>query len=887
MSLRTYQEKRSFQKTPEPSGRHKAKRTASKSQKQKALHFVVQKHAASHLHYDFRLEVDGVLKSWAIPKGPSLNPENKRLAMQVEDHPLEYRYFEGAIPKGNYGAGAVMIWDEGTYTVDPKLSVKENEALLEEGLNAGKITFILNGQKLRGQFSLVKTHGSRYGKENAWLLIKTDDEFSSTDEILLQTESIEIHRSLDEIQSSAVKASRSSEKSAAMIPEGAIKAKMPHCIKPMLSTLVDDSFDRKGWFFELKLDGYRCISEIKKNEIEMYSRNFLSFKSKFKAVYQSLQELSELQDILILDGEVVALDDAGKPSFQLLQDYEHHQERLVYYVFDLLFLNGYDLRELPLKERKRILKAILPKDSGLIRYCDHVEEKGTQFFKAIVDQGLEGMMAKDGESPYLSGKRTSRWLKIKAQKQQEAIICGFTQPRGSRKKIGALILGVYENDELRYIGHTGTGMSDHDLNDLYQRLQLLKISKYPFAKAPKTNEKPTWVKPKLVCEIRFTEWTQDGHARHPVYLGLRLDKAPSEVMLEKELPVQETVELEIPSGENKNSVKKKFASESPKLSKQKEEAKPSTRKKFAKETVGSKDLILHVNQHTVRISNPNKVLWPALGYRKKELVGYYQEMAAYILPYLKDRPFVLHRFPEGIDHQSFYQKDMNQALPDWIETTPIFSESDQETKNYILCQNEETLLFLANLGCIELNPWNSRRQHLENPDWMVIDLDPGEIGFEKVIEAAQVVHQILDEWQVPNYCKTSGATGLHIYVPMGAKYDYEIVKNFAQVVATLAHKQLLKSTSLERSSSKRKTKIYLDYLQNRYGQTLVAPYSLRPTPEATVSTPLHWEEVKRGLKPQQFTMQNIGKRVQKEGDLWKPILGKGLDLQRLMKRLDH
>jgi bifunctional non-homologous end joining protein LigD len=857
MALKEYQAKRKFERTPEPAGRRQRgpAKPISKAKQEKALRFVVQKHDASHLHYDFRLELDGVLKSWAIPKGPSLKPEDKRLAMQVEDHPFEYQHFEGVIPEGNYGAGTVMVWDAGEYYVAPGLSRAENEKKLREGLEAGKLTFTLKGHKLQGAFSLIHMKGNlRYPKENSWLLIKADDEFASKQNILADDRSVLTDRNLDEITREETPPA-GAEKSPAITLDPSLEATMPHHIKPMLATLVDHPFNRPDWFFEIKWDGYRAIAEVrKKKKAELYSRNLLSFENKFPLIFQELQKLD---GNYILDGEIVALDDAGKPSFQLLQDYENNQQRLVYYVFDLLYIDKYDICRLPLWERKQLLQGILPSLSRIF-YCDHVETEGVSFFEAAVAQDLEGIIAKDAQSPYLEGKRSSYWLKMKTRKRQEAIICGFTAPRGGRKNLGALILGMYDAGKLKYIGHTGTGMDTKTLKSLHEQLTPLIIPASPFEKTPKTNEKPTWVKPELVCEVAFTEWTHDGNMRHPVYLGLRTDKPAEEVCMETEKPVEKTV----PKSGSKTG-------------------------QFAKEAPGKQKQMLTIHRHKVTLSNPERVLWPKLNIRKKDLVNYYRSVAPYILPYLKDRPYVMHRFPEGVTGESFYQKDVIADVPKWVERIEIFSESNQETIHYVICQNEETLVWLANLACIEMNPWNSRRQNLENPDWAAIDLDPQGIGFNRVIEAAQVVHQILEDWNIPNYCKTSGATGLHIYVPLAAQYSYDTARDFAHMVAMLAHQELPKTTSLERSPSKRTHQIYLDYLQNRYGQTLVSPYSVRPTPEATVSTPLLWEEVKPGLLPTQFTINNIAERLDDVGDLWKPVMGPGVNLKKLLNRMSE
>lgn len=827
MSLITYEKKRNFKKTPEPDA---SKKTAKAS---KELRFVIQKHAASHLHYDFRLEVDGVLKSWAVPKGPSLNPKDKRLAMQVEDHPFDYRNFEGIIPEGNYGAGTVIIWDEGTYFVQPKLSKADNEKAMRAGLKSGKLVFTLEGEKLHGEFTLVRIKNSKEDDDRSWLLMKHRDEHVSDEDIRAQDRSVRSDKDLEMMAEGKPKVWKSSK-------PASIKAKKhDKFITPMLATLVDKPFDDADWLFEIKWDGYRAIAEVNDKNVLLYSRNGLPFQQKFPGIYE---ELSKLKTQAVFDGEVVAVDENGRSSFEMIQDAENNQDKLAYYIFDLLSLEGKDVTSSPLIERKekleKLLKKILPKRTS-IHYSDHVLKFGTQFFESAKAQNLEGIIAKEKHSPYLAGKRTSHWLKIKTEQRQEAIIAGYTEPKGSRQSIGALILGIYKNDTLRYIGHTGTGMDDKLLASLKKQLDKAEQKACPFESKPTTNGPVTWVRPTLVCEVKFTEWTKSGHMRHPVFVGLREDKPAKDVGAEPVKPVKTAV----------------------KDAEQKDVPKPG-------------------------LTHPEKIYWPKEGYTKGDLYNYYDRMAPLVLTYLKDRPMNLNRYPNGIEGESFYQKD-NPKVPDFVETVKIFSESNNKDINYLLCQNKETLLYLANLGCIEMNPWNVRIQNLENPDWLVIDLDPEHIEFKAVIEAAQVTKKILDQAGATGYCKTSGATGLHIFVPTGAKYSHDTVKDFAHMIAMMVNQKLPKTTSLERSPKKRDKKIYLDYLQNRMGQTLASPYCVRPQPGATVSTPLHWEEVVSGLSPAQFTMFNIEDRLKDEGDLWQPVLGKPVNLQKCLQKLQQ
>jgi bifunctional non-homologous end joining protein LigD len=819
MGLKEYWKKRDFTKTAEPQGK-----TETSSGRQ--LHFVVQKHAASHLHYDFRLEVDGVLKSWAVPKGPSLNPTDKRLAVQVEDHPYEYRTFEGTIPEGSYGAGTVIVWDEGTYTATNATTAKESEMLMRQGLENGRISFILQGHKLQGEFSLIQLKGKN---RNQWLLIKKNDTHASPVDITEQDNSVRSSRTLKES-----KKAKNPKK-----PEAAAKQSIEAApIKPMLATLVEEPFDHPDWIFEIKWDGYRALAEMNDGKVNLYSRNLHSFNQRFEPIVRSL---ASLKLNALLDGEIVLFDQKDRPSFQLLQNYQRNKTgTLIYCVFDLLYLNGKDLRHLPLIERKEILRTILPDDQAHIRYCDHIVAKGKSLFKRIAKSDFEGMMAKEAQSSYQTG-RSRAWLKVKTHKRQEAVVCGFTEPKGERQNFGSLILGVYNHDTLEYIGNTGSGFDNQNLAAIHKQLLSIVQTNSPFETPPKISATVTWVKPQLVCEINFAEWTDEGQMRQPIFVDFREDKAPKEVTREKTVPVEQILE-------NKKVTSHKNSKKS----------------------------------HQPLLTHLEKIYWPQEGYTKGDLIEYYRQVAPYILPYLIDRPQTLHRYPRGIAAPGFFQKDI-EDVPDWIRTERVKHEA--RDVNYILIDDEASLLYVANLGCIELNPFNSRIQSLDHPDYMVIDLDPENISFDKVIETAQVVHAVLDEIGAPSVCKTSGATGLHIYVPMRSQYPYEMVSQFAHSIVQVVHARLPAITSLERSPQKRKERVYLDYLQNNFGQTLAAPYCVRPKPGAPVSTPLKWSEVKQGLDPAIFTIKTVIKRFNKIGDLFKPILGPGIDLLKCQKKL--
>lgn len=597
----------------------------------------------------------------------------------------------------------------------------------------------------------------------------------------------------------------------------------------MLATLVDKPFDSEDWLFEIKWDGYRALAFVDGQKVSLLSRNNNSFNTQFSSLVRDLKE----QNIhVVLDGEIVLLDEEGKSSFQLMQNYRKSVNgNLYYYIFDLLFEDGEDLRDLPLLERKKRLTALFSSlESTHIRLSEVFLKDGIRLFKEALKLNLEGIVGKRIESLYLSGKRSKEWVKIKAHQSQEAVICGFTAPKGAREKFGALILGVYNNGQLNYIGHTGGGFNSKSLDEMYKKLKPLIQTVCPFEKIPKANAAVTWVKPKLVCAISFNEWTNEGIARQPIFEGLRLDKEAKEV--KKEIM-------------------------------QKIEKKP-------------KD---------VEVSNLNKIYWPKEKYTKGDLLHYYETIAPDLLPYLKNRPVTLRRFPNGIDGDSFYQKDSSALhLPPAMETVTI--EHEEKPVQYLVIKNVESLKYVVNLGAIEIHPFLSQIQHLENPDFLVIDLDPEAISFDKVIETALVVHDLLDHYKIENFCKTSGGDGLHIFIPLHAKYTYEQSKQFGELIAALVNKQLPKITSLERKPQNRQKKVYLDVYQNNFAQTVVAPYTVRGRPLAPVSTPLLWSEVKKGMLPGNFTIVTLPERVKKMGDIFKPVFGKAANFLKVIKELE-
>lgn len=808
MGLEAYNKKRKFDKTTEPKGKHDA---SNKSR------FVIQRHQASRLHYDLRLEMGGVLKSWAVPKGPSLNPDDKRLAVETEDHPVKYLTFEGDIPKGNYGAGHMDIWDSGTYAVKPSKKAKTAEEQYEKG----DLKLIFKGDKIKGDFALVKTN---YGKEkNNWLLIKKDDDFA-----------------VDEPYD-AEDFAEPAETPPTAEQEG--EDPWPENVKPMLATTATRIFDDKDWIYEMKWDGYRTLAFVRDANVELRSRNGLSLGQKFPSIAGELETLGENA---VLDGEVVYLDEQGYPRFQKLQNYEDaDRDRLFYYVFDLLYLNGYSTVGMPLIERKEVLRSLLSGlDTDRIRYCDHVETLGTALYEKAVQSGFEGVIAKKARSVYHPGARSDSWLKFKNIHTREAIICGYTETEA--QEFGSLILGAYQDGELTYIGNCGTGFFGEERVRLLKEMKSLARKTTPFSSVPNLKgRRPQWVSPRLICEVKFSEITDQGMLRHPVYLHLRDDKQPDEITPPEKQP---------------DPMKKADAK--------------------------AKESVLEIDGQKVEITHPAKVYFPGEGIRKFELIDYYIQVADTILPHLMDRPQNMHRHPDGIEEPGFYQKD-NDHLPDWVKTKSIHSKSTGKDIDYLLCQNEATLVYMANLGCIELNPWISTVDDIDHPTYAILDIDPTDkTPFKEVVEVALVAKEILDHAKVKAYCKTSGSTGLHVYIPLGGDYDYDEARSFVKLICHFVNEKLPKTTSMERSIKARKGKIYLDYMQNKIGQTLAAPYCVRPKPGATVSAPLHWKEVDDRLKISDFNIHNMVDRIKKEGDLFAPVLSEKTDVGKAIERLE-
>jgi len=829
--LQAYRKKRDPGRTPEPFG---GGRVAG------GRLFVIHKHAARSLHYDLRLEMDGVLKSWAVPKGPSVRPEEKRLAVHVEDHPIEYANFEGVIPPGNYGAGAVIIWDRGWYR-----PVKEGDPL--EQLAKGKLELELFGFKLRGRWTLARMAK----KEKEWLLLKKADAASSETELTERyPQSVLSGLTVEEMRDlPAKRAGLRARLHALKVPRRALS---PRNQPFMLATLAERPFSGKGWLFEVKYDGVRVLAYRQGEAVELYGRSGQMITGRYPDLASALRALPV--DRFLIDGEIVALDESGKPSFERLQarmgltnprDIESAVAGVpvIGVFFDCLALDGHDLRRLPLLDRTECLRLLLP-PVGPVRYGDHVLEHGEAFFEVASAERLEGIVAKKVKSPYVGG-RSREWIKVKCLRRQEFVIGGYTDPQGGRRYFGALHVGIYDGPRLVYVSKVGTGFDEASLKKLWEALQPLGRPTAPFAVGAPTGRGHHWVEPTLVCEVRFTEWTKDGGIRHPAFLGLRADKRPEECR--REAPVEIVTPLPSP-------------------------AEP----------------VAHAE---VKISNPKKVFWPDEGYTKGDLIGYYEAVAPLLVPYLRQRPVVLTRYPDGITGKSFFQKDAPEFVPAWVRTERIYSKDAEREIDYFIVNDAETLRYIINLGTIPLHLWSSRLGSLDRPDWLILDLDPKGAPFTDVVRVARQLHRILDELEVANYVKTSGATGLHVLIPLGAQYTHEEARTFGRLLALLGVEAAPEITTIARPIRTREGKVYVDFAQNGHGRTIVAPFSVRPLPGGPVSCPLRWDQVTARLDPTRFTIKTLPQHFEKMPDPLTPVLTGVIDmaaaLVRIESRLPH
>ena len=870
--LEEYKRKRHFDRTPEPSGEPEpatgpiqdqpapaAKRTRLPKPKLPQLEvrpgaehgdtFVVQKHRATRLHYDFRLAIDGTLKSWAVPKGPSLNSADKRLAVQTEDHPLDYANFEGKIPEGNYGAGTVMVWDRGTFSVI-------GDASASKQIERGEIKFNLSGEKLRGSFVLVKLKHSEKGNE--WLFIKhqdaNEDPAWNIDE---HDGSVLTGRTIKEI-AEELPPKREANPIQPGELDGARKSAMPSHVEPMLATLGEHAFSDPNWLFEIKWDGVRALARIEDSALTLRSRNGADITKRYPELAVLPQAFAASQ--AIVDGEIVALDERGLSSFERLQERMHvrapsehlvSQTPVVYFAFDLLYCDGYDLRKAPLLERKQLLQRLVHA-SERFRYADHQMEHGKELFELAKQTGLEGIVAKCADSPYVSD-RSAYWMKLKVTNTLDAAVGGGTASRTPALPFGSLLLGLYQGKKLRFIGHVGSGFDGKKLEEISGKLKELATADCPFDVVPETNEKPSWVEPALVARVKFSGWTQEHVLRHPVFLALREDARPTDCRWESEAEPVTTSPAIVRAPQVTGKVLDTKAQIEAELF------------KGHAETV-----TIELDGKRVRLSHLNKVYFPESGYTKRELLAYYYRIADFILPFLRDRPLVLRRYPDGIKGQAFFQKDMREGLPDWFKTVPVDSEERGKQIHYATADDHASLLFLTSLGCIDHNPWSSRYEDLDHPDYFFFDLDPSEgTEFSVAVTIAGALHEKLQELRLASFLKTSGATGIHIYIPVAPVYTYEQLRTFAEIVARTVTSEHANLVTNERSVAKRPAgRILIDVQQNAHGRPLAAPYSVRAFPKAPVSAPILPQELRKNLRPETLNIKTVFARLKEKGDLW-------------------
>ena len=846
-NLEKYRQKRDPARTPEPFGESSPGGGAGASQR-----FVVQKHWARAMHYDLRLELDGVLKSWAVPKGPSTRAEEKRLAVHVEDHPLEYGSFEGMIPAGNYGAGSVIVWDDGWYR-----SFKPEDLL--EQYERGKMELEFFGFKMRGRWTLVRM--SRSAKD--WLFLKKDDGLASNAEAVDRyPESVITGLTVEEMRDREGTLASVRERALSL---GASKGELFGAKTPLtLATLEDRPPKGPDWLYEVKYDGVRVVASRRGGDVQMIGRSGEDITKRYPEIAQALAALATPR--FTLDGEIIAEDENGHPQFGRLQSRMHLTKprdieaarlriptRAIF--FDCLGVEGYDLRGLKLEDRKELLARVVP-PRGTVQRADHILEHGDAFLAAVADMGLEGIVAKRLASRY-AGRRTPDWVKVKCDRRDFFVIGGATRPQGARTGFGALHVGRYEKGRLVYVTKVGTGFDDRALEDIGEELKPLERATSPFeARSPK-GPGHTWYEPKLVCEVRYTEWTRDGGLRHPAFMGMRPGVKPEECHAPEPVTL-ETAETDAPP--------------------------PAPVKKAA--TKRTKPPAATSERHEVALTNLKKKFWPD-GTTKGDLVGYYEKVAPFLLPYLRDRPVVLTRYPDGIEGKSFFQKDAPVYVPDWVRTQVIHARDADRDIRYFVIDDEDMLRYVANMGTIPLHVWNARVASLDRPDWMVLDLDPKEAPFAHVVQVARALKTILDDLELPSVPKTSGATGIHILLPMGQRYTHEEVRTFARLLATMVVETLPEISTVVRSIRGRGGKVYVDFGQNGHGNTIVAPYSVRPLPGAPASCPLRWDEVNARLDPARFTIRTIPERFEEMEDPLRAVLGEGIDMAKAIAAIER
>jgi bifunctional non-homologous end joining protein LigD len=903
MALEEYRRKRDFSRTPEPRGGEGEAGGGAPAPAPGGFpgwdrlpagrRFCVQMHRATRLHFDLRLEHRGVLLSWAVPKGPTLDPQARRFAVHVEDHPVEYGDFEGVIPSG-YGAGTVQLWDAGAYEW-----VRETAADPDAALRHGDLKFRLEGQKLRGEFALVRMGGRSRRRaaspdeppapeeDRDWLLIKKrDDAVVPGFEATQLDWSVKTGRTLAQIAAAdgdtwdaaglhPGRPASPGDRSLAEVLASTPERRLPTSLRPMLAVPVADPFSRPGWVFEMKYDGVRVLATLREGRVHLRARSGRDETARYPEIAALATALGATT--AVVDGEIVAVDAGGRPPFERLQrrinvSGARQVARAAAEVpaslaaFDLVYLDGHDLRDLPLTLRKRLLRERLT-DGAEVRYADHVDQEGEALFAAIRDQGLEGMVGKRADSRYEGGRRSLSWLKVKAWAEQDCVICGLTEGRGGRRgSVGALVLAVVdESGRLLHAGQAGSGLDEEAIADLRRRIEPLRIERCPLEPPPVIAQPVTWVRPELVCAVRFSDWTAAGTMRHPVYRGLRSDKRPEECVRERPLPTAAVVP--VPPAPARPASPAPAAAGPATGTAETPEIEEALERLRAMGTDGPWE----VCGRRLRLTNLDKPYWPEDGVTKRDMIAHYVRLAPVLLPHLRDRPLGMQIFPDGIHGKHFWRKRIPEHAPSWIRRWTYHGDTEV---TYVIAEEAATLAWIANSGAIDLHPWHSRIDAPEKPDWAVFDLDPFEPAtFDDVREVARLVKAALDHLRLRGLCKTSGQTGLQIYVPLRRGADYGAVRAWVEEVGRAIGQALPDRISWEWSVSRRSGRIRIDYTQNIIGKTLAAPYSLRPAPGAPVSTPITWEELDDpGLRPDGWTIRTIAERLRRVGDLFAPVL---------------
>ena len=903
--LTEYSAKRSFSATSEPAAEVRDGHGGP-------LLFVIQQHAARHMHYDLRLECDGVLKSWAIPKGPSLDPSEKRLAAQTEDHPYEYASFEGVIPPGQYGAGEMIVWDCGVYSPDEGQQYSfhdraQAEERVRTELENGKLSFLLRGEKVKGSFALV-----RMADRKNWLLIKHKDRFVAKTDLTAQDRSVLSNASVEEMKS--VPAHRIA---AERLVVAGPSEKLPATLAPMQAELGATAFNHTEWMWEPKLDGYRVLAFVEGDSVKLRTRRGLDLAADFPKVCAELRK--QAVETLILDAEIVAFDADGRPSFNAMQNRSPQTERAVLYCFDLLHFAGVNLRQAPYTDRRRYLaQSLLP--SPLVQLV-HAQDDGVALQAAAAASGLEGVVGKRKNSRYEAGKRSASWLKVKSITSADFVIGGYTQGKGARSPLGALLLGYWEGGKLVYASHVGSGFNDESLSDVLDKLEPLQRKTNPFSTKPELNAPATWVDPELVAEVKFQNWTDDGHLRAPVFLRLRDDIDPKTVRRE-EVTVPVPAPASAGRGRKANAASRRAAEAVEKVKKNSNSEIDDVLQQLENEKA---TFTIAVGTHTLKLTHLDRVYWPAdqalsqAPVTKRDLLRYFAQVSPFILPHLADRPLTMIRMPDGIHGQRFFQKHWEQEKPPFARTITVFSEHKDESHEYLLCNDLPTLLWLAQSGTLEFHVWHSRAQPgpdakaqtddyasseealetsvLNHPDYVVFDIDPyiysgkekagdepelNTIAFEKGKEVAFWLRELLHTMSLEAIVKTSGKTGLHVFVPIKRTIDFDAARAVSEIVGRHLMRQHPKDITMEWSVPKRTGKIFMDYNMNVRGKTLNVAYSPRGATGAPVSMPLTWDEL-AGLHPLDFRLANVPQRLAENGDRWRDALKKKQSIERALK----